>query len=206
MLLTAKQFKTYQFIHKYILRQGKSPTIQEITTGVGIISRGVIHRYLQALIKAGLITMIPRQRRSICLTDTLHDSPQLPIIGKIAAGSPIKDIDEKEVLDFSKWLLTSNRVVFRVQHDMNLGIQICAGDYVLCEQKQWNIGNIVVIANKNNETVLGQIKEINNETELVCLLEIDNQRIDHAIRADQIIGVYVGLIRLRNAQTAKNDG
>jgi len=50
--LTDKQRLALDFIQRYIATRAVSPRLQEIAEGIGIRSRGVAHRYVQALADA----------------------------------------------------------------------------------------------------------------------------------------------------------
>ena len=48
-MLTPSETKTLKFIQKYCIEKGCSPTLTEIADGIGIKSRGVVHRYIKSL-------------------------------------------------------------------------------------------------------------------------------------------------------------
>ncbi len=52
-MLTGRQQTTYQFIRNYHIRHGYSPRLTEIADGIGISSKGVVHRYLKAIADEG---------------------------------------------------------------------------------------------------------------------------------------------------------
>ena len=52
-MLTLTQRKTFEYIKQYIKANDHSPTAAEIAEGIGIKSRGVVHRYIKALVAAG---------------------------------------------------------------------------------------------------------------------------------------------------------
>ena len=54
-MLTDSQRKTLEFIRHFVASNGYAPKLQEIADGIGIQSRGVAHRYVQALINAGYL-------------------------------------------------------------------------------------------------------------------------------------------------------
>ena len=54
-MLTPREQDTYQFISNYLLKHQKPPLLSEIAEGLGIQSKGVIHRYLSALEEQGYI-------------------------------------------------------------------------------------------------------------------------------------------------------
>ncbi len=102
-MLTQKQHLTYKFIRRYIIENGISPTDAEIAENIGIQSRGVVHRYVIALINAGLITTTPGRKRNISLVEKVNSKElELPILGKIAAGRPIDAVQESQYLDLKK--------------------------------------------------------------------------------------------------------
>jgi repressor LexA len=68
--LTDKQRLTLDFIEHYIIRHTVSPKLQEIADGIGIRSRGVAHRYVQALIDQHFISQDKHKHRGIQLLKT----------------------------------------------------------------------------------------------------------------------------------------
>lgn len=72
-MLTKSQKKTYDFIKSYIARLNISPTLQEISEGINIKSKGTVSRYVQSLIDLGLIAKLKEKTtsRNLALTNTL---------------------------------------------------------------------------------------------------------------------------------------
>ena len=68
-MLTPSETKTLKFIQKYCIEKGCSPTLTEIADGIGIKSRGVIHRYLKSLESKKLLSILSN-RKSGCLLYT----------------------------------------------------------------------------------------------------------------------------------------
>ena len=66
-MLTDSQRKTLNFIRQYQAEHGRAPTMSEIAEGIGIRSRGVVHRYVQALADAGELVLLPGRHRGIQL-------------------------------------------------------------------------------------------------------------------------------------------
>jgi len=61
-MLTAREQDTLEFIQKYMMEHGRSPLLTEIALGLGISSKGVIHRYISALAEAGYLVRHPKAR------------------------------------------------------------------------------------------------------------------------------------------------
>ncbi len=85
-LLTNKEQKTYDFIEKYSKKNGKHPLLNEIAKGIGIKSKGVAHRYVKALEKAGKLKRISNKHRGMILQEkksiffkSLGKMPRRPI-------------------------------------------------------------------------------------------------------------------------------
>ena len=68
-ILTNKEQKTYEFIEIYLKNYGRYPLLEEIAKGIGIKSKGVAHRYVKALEKAGKISKISNKHRGIALKE-----------------------------------------------------------------------------------------------------------------------------------------
>jgi repressor LexA len=199
-MLTVKQLQVYRIIQQYILQRGISPTVAEIAESLGIKSRGVIHRYIQALAQIGVIQIISGQKRNIRLNTTLDGQENcfsLPILGCIAAGRPIEAIAEQNYFDASNILFSAGRYLLQVNGDSMIGDNICDGDLIICEQQQTaNNGQIVVALINQTETTLKRIYYNSDQT---VRLVASNPAIKPMVyRAKDVIvqGIYLGLIRL----------
>lgn len=196
-MLTASQYKTYQFIKNYIQSYGYAPTEAEIAMGIGIKSRGVVHRYVHALKDAGYICVKPGKRRNIALAETSQKEYGLPLIGKIAAGRPIEAISNPEMLDLTHYLIGPNRFVLKVCGDSMIGDNIMDGDYVVCESRVTAAnGEIVVALIDNQEATLKRIqKDKDNKVNLIPS-NPTMQPMSYDVDRVNIQGVYLGLLRL----------
>lgn len=196
-MLTAKQHQTYQFIRKYMLEHNLAPTEAEIAEGIGIKSRGVVHRYVTALADHGMIEVLPGRRRNIRLLDEGDNSDGgLPILGKIAAGQPIEAIDQQKTLNIGHHLLGAKRFVLEVKGDSMLGDNICDGDYIICEQRDSAGKNDIVVALVDEEATLKRWQKNSDGT--VSLIPSNPNFSPMVYPEEQVLiqGVYLGLLRL----------
>jgi repressor LexA len=83
--LTARQNEVLDFIRSYIDETGYPPTRADIAQELGFKSANASEEHLKALARKGAIEMIPGTSRGI----KLPDSNGIPIVGRVAAGSPI---------------------------------------------------------------------------------------------------------------------
>lgn len=203
-MLTAKQQRVYLFIRDYINRKGMAPTQKEIAENIGVNSRGLIQRYINALVKAGLIITMPGRKRNIILDKKRYlPYSRLPIVGTIAAGKPIEAIDDNKVLDLAGTLLGPNRFVLEVKGDSMIGDNICDSDYIICERRDHvNDGDIVVAVIDGSETTLKRIYRGNKDE---VMLIPSNPLLKPTVYPNSRVsfkGVYLGLIRLSDAEDA----
>lgn len=202
-MLTKKQLMTLNFIKQYFAVNHISPTASEIAEGIGITSTGVVYRYLKALSDLGEIELIPNKRRNIrLLGEEISDEyeVQLPILGSIAAGSPIEAVTTHRsslpVLDF-KSIVEGNRFALKVKGDSMIGDAIWDGDYVICEYCQdFRNGKIMVVIVDGEEVTLKRIqKNTDGSVSLIPSNPDMNAMVFDASRV-MVQGCYVGLLRL----------
>lgn len=194
-VLTAKQLETYQFIKRYILHHGIAPTEAEIAEGIGINSRGVVHRYVTALAQQGLIQVTANRKRNIHLSSQTSENFTLQILGKIAAGKLIKELTSYKLLNIADKLFSTNRFLLRVEGDSMIEDNICDGDFVLCEKCESNNLQEIAVIVVNTEITLKQIK--NNSDGTITLVS-SNPTVKEQVypaEAIQVQGIYVGLLR-----------
>lgn len=193
-LLTLSQNKTLQFIQSFIKQNGYSPTIAEIAVGIGIKSRGVVHRYVSALVQQGLLELVPGRRRNIQLRK--QPSNLLPLVGRIAAGKPIEAIKNDEAIDVLNIFLGEGRYALKVKGDSMIDEGILDGDLVVCEYTQVaNNGKIVVALIDGQDATLKKIRY--NKDNTVSLIPANKklQSMTYPKERVQIQGIYIGLLR-----------
>jgi repressor LexA len=199
-MLTDRQEATYRFIHDYHVRRGRAPKLTEIADGIGIRSKGVVHRYLKALSDAGLIELEHGRHRGIKLTGQLTEGPStpltLPLVGKIAAGQPIEAVPDHTTVDLTAFFMGPNRFVLKVQGDSMINAGILEGDMVIVEQRQRAInGDIVVALIDNDEATLKFFHR--NKDDTITLLPANDTLRPMIFSAEriQIQGIVVGQMR-----------
>lgn len=87
--LTRRQAEILETIRRYQQETGYPPTRSEIAAEMGYRSANAAEEHLRALARKGVIDMIPGASRGIRLKDREQPAPGLPVIGQVAAGSPI---------------------------------------------------------------------------------------------------------------------
>ena len=87
--LTHMQQKVYDYIVSCIQTQGYPPSVREIGDAVGLKSPSTVHFHLKHLEEAGVIAKGAGKGRAIALTESPVPKDRVPILGNVAAGSPI---------------------------------------------------------------------------------------------------------------------
>ncbi|GMQ83694.1 MAG: transcriptional repressor LexA [Gammaproteobacteria bacterium] len=198
-MLTERQQATYQFIHDYHLRRGCAPKLTEIADGIGIRSKGVVHRYIKAIAEEGLIEILPGRHRGIRMAGHL-ESPvtesTLPLVGKIAAGHPIEAIPDHNTFDLSAFFLGPNRFVLKIQGDSMIDAGILEDDMVVVEQRDTaKDGDIVVALIDKDEATLKYLQQNDNGTVTLLPANQTMQPMNYPADRVQIQGVVVGQMR-----------
>ncbi len=196
--LTDKQQLTLDFIQRYIAIHTVAPKLQEIAEGIGISSRGVAHRYVQALIDSGFISMDSGRHRGIRLRrpNTNHPDSVLPLLGKIAAGKPIEAIPGEDQIDLRDFFGHNNFAV-RVQGDSMIEAGIMDGDTVIIEFRETaDDGDIVVALIDEAETTLKRFKR-SNKGRYIKLIPANKDMEEMVYEASRvrIQGVLIGQLR-----------
>ncbi len=90
--LTPRQAEILKLIEQYTEKSGYPPTRNEICQAMGFKSPNAAEEHLKALARKGVIEMTPGASRGIRLTQ----EPGVPVIGRVAAGSPMLAVEHIE--------------------------------------------------------------------------------------------------------------
>ena len=194
-MLTEREQATLQFIADYLLKHRKAPLLTEIAEGLGIQSKGVVHRYLSALEEKGYILRQPRHRGIELVNHPDYD--ELPLLGRIAAGKPIEAIEDRELISFAHLLGGPNRFVLQVKGLSMVDEGIRSGDLVVIEQSNTARNNQIVVALiDNHEATLKRIKFPSRD--VIRLIPANKNMQPKEYPADRVTiqGVLVGQVRM----------
>ena len=89
--LTPKQQQIYDYILTFADEHGYPPSVREIAEAVDLKSPSTVHFHLKGLRAAGLISQAEGKTRAITINSGLVHGrkDQVPVVGNVAAGSPI---------------------------------------------------------------------------------------------------------------------
>ncbi|MFQ5609070.1 MAG: transcriptional repressor LexA [Woeseiaceae bacterium] len=196
--LTPRQTQILEMIQDFIAETGMPPTRAEIASELGFKSANAAEEHLRALQKKGVLELLPGASRGIQLKDSLREQMGLPLIGRVAAGSPIlaqEHIETHYRLDPALFD-PKPHYLLRV-HGMSMkDVGILDGDLVAVHRTPEVRSRQIVVARLDDEVT---VKRYRQDGSLVWLLpeneEFEPIRVDLAEQAMVIEGVVVGVIR-----------
>lgn len=195
--MTPTQKKIYQYIQSYIEEHGYSPSLVEIAEGIGISPKSIslISRCIHALVDAGLLRFHKKGYRNIEVVS--ETKAGLPLMGRIAAGTPIEAIEQRQHIDLAALFSGSDHFALEVKGDSMIEEGILDGDLVICRPAQRaSEGDIVVALIDGQEATLKRISyQIPERITLIPANETLKPKAYLPQRV-QVQGVYVGLLRL----------
>ena len=201
--LYKKQKQIIEFISQYIQSEGHSPTLQEIADAMGLSSLATVHEHLKTLENKGVIKRYDGTVRGIEIIDdrfeTEMNSITLPLVGYIAAGSPIEAIENSmERISVAADMVNKSKrcYVLQVRGDSMIDEKIFDGDYVVIQQQETAIDGEIVVALIDNE--FATLKTVYFEDNGLIRLQPANKKMDPIfIEPDRLTiqGKVTGVIR-----------
>jgi len=196
--LTTRQTQILRLIQRFIADTGMPPTRAEIARELGFKSANAAEEHLRALARKGVIALVPGTSRGIQLKDTMREQMGLPLIGRVAAGSPIlaeENIEDHVSIDPSVFHPQPHYLLKVIGMSMkNAGI--LDGDLVAVHRTPNVRNRQIIVARLENEVT---VKRYRQEGPVVWLLpeneDFDPIKVDLKQQSMLIEGVVVGVIR-----------
>jgi len=196
--LTERQQQIYDLIRSHIQATGMPPTRAEIASQLGFRSANAAEEHLKALARKGAIEMIAGSSRGIrlLLEDEVEDG--LPLIGRVAAGSPIlaqEHIEGRYQVDPTLFKPNAD-FLLRVNGMSMKDIGILDGDLLAVHKTQDVRNGQVIVARIGEEVTVKRLEKTGKKVRLIAEntdfspIDIDLQTQDFSIE-----GLAVGVIR-----------
>lgn len=223
-MLTRKQHELLMFIKNHLDSTGFSPSFDEMKDGLDLRSKSGVHRLITALEERGFLRRRAHRARALevvrlpsQVSKNLSELPpirlpggmspddsaesaqifRLPVLGRIAAGSPIEAISNTDsFLDVPSSILKGGEhYAIKVSGDSMSGAGILDGDTAIIRSRNtFNNGDIVVALVDKVEVTLKRIRRRGNSVALEPCNPLYETKIFGADRV-QVQGVLAGLIR-----------
>jgi len=222
--LKDRELKILEYMKEEIRRKGYPPTVREICTALNIKSTSTAHKDIAALEQAGYIVKDPSKPRALMVVDpnsqadpdadmpgnrriqghisqtpapTRADVIDLPVIGRIAAGTPI--LAEENIEDTfpvpARFVGRGDNFMLTVHGESMVEAGIFDGDYILVEsQNTANNGDIVVAMVDGFESE-ATVKTFYKEKDHVRLQPENSAMSPIILRDVKILGKVKGVFR-----------
>jgi len=169
MALTPKQKRLLDFIVDFTDREGYAPSYAEMKDALNLASLATIHKHIEALEQrkyvrrsfnhSRSIDVVPAyledRRRERSKSPAVETGPVLPLLGRIAAGSPVEAIAGQDAIAFADFVGKGDTFALQVRGESMIEDHICDGDYVLVEKTaDAHNGDIVVALVGGSDTTL----------------------------------------------------
>ncbi len=206
MSLTEKQKNVLSFIEQFARKNGYPPSVREIGAAVGLTSTATVHGYLERLEKKGYLdraalktramrVVNPQAEESVQTNVTADEKyMEVPIVGRVAAGSPILAQEQVEgylplSFDFAR---NKELFVLRVKGESMINVGIYDGDLIIVSrQPDAKNGDTVVALIEDEATV----KTFYKEKEYIRLQPENDTMEPILVKEAVILGKVVGLFR-----------
>jgi len=175
--ISPRQQEILDLILRTVAERGYPPSVREIGDAIGLSSPSTVHSHLSALVKAGHLRRDPTKPRAIEVIDGGHTADlrrapvrDVPLVGRIAAGSPIlAEEDIEEILPLPTGLVGNDPVfMLRVRGDSMLGAGIFDGDLVVVRRQADAANGDIVAALVDGEEAT--VKRFRRQGDRVTLL------------------------------------
>jgi repressor LexA len=206
-VLTARQQEIWNYLVEYVDAHGYPPTVREIGEHVGLASPSTVHAHLANLERAGLLRRDPTKPRALELVGrerevepanaaALRDVSRLPLLGEIAAGSPM--LAEENIEDYVPMpSSTKGDFLLRVKGESMIDAGILDGDLVIVKTAQDARNGEIVVALAGDDEAADEatVKTFYRENGRVRL-QPENASLEPIYAKHvQILGRVVGVFR-----------
>jgi repressor LexA len=197
--LTKRQREIFDFIKRYSSEHGYPPTVRDIGKAIGLTSSSTVHAHLSNLEKLGLVRRDPTKPRALELLGeaarrVVPGPSGLPLVGRVAAGSPI--LAEENVEEYVEVPQLAGgqegEYILRVRGDSMKDAGILDGDHVVVHRQETaNNGEIVVALVGEEATVKRYFRESDH-----IRLQPENEAMEPIrTREAAVMGRVVGVFR-----------
>ena len=194
--LTARQAQVLDIVRRHIVETGYPPTRADIANELGFKSPNAAEEHLRALARKGAIEMVPGTSRGI----RLPEEQGLPVIGRVAAGSPI--LAEEHIEDrvdlAADFFRPRADFLLRVKGDSMIGAGILDGDLLAVHKTPEAHNGQIVVARVDEDVTVKRFQRTRNRARISLLPENDDYapiEVDLREREFAIEGLSVGILR-----------
>ena len=191
--LTKMQQKVYDYIAQFMTKWGYPPSVREICAELNFKSPSTAHFHILNLEKKGYLEHDAGKGRAITLRESPKPENQVPVVGNVAAGSPILAEEcIEDYLTFDAGGDSSQYFALRVRGESMLNAGILPDDLVVVRQQQTANNGEIVVALLGDEATVKRYSRRNGQVWLLPENEAYSPIDGHDA---QILGKVAAVIR-----------
>jgi len=190
--LTEQQFKIFDVIKGHVNDYGYPPTRAEIAKIMGFKSVNAAESHIKALVKKGVLLKVPDSSRGLKLVEEYSG---IPIVGRVAAGSPISAVENIEKYIPTNPISSPVDFFLRVKGDSMKDIGIIENDLVGVKKASTAENGSVVVARLEDEVTLKRFIQENGKIKLVAENKNYNDILIDQNSDFSLEGIAVGVVR-----------
>ena len=216
IMLKEREQKILNYMKEEIKKKGYPPTVREICSALGIKSTSTAHKDIDSLVKQGYIRKDPSKPRALMIVETedlprtnsLHtasadegvsrtDVVDIPVIGRIAAGTPIlaeQNIEDSFPLP-ARFVGNGTSFMLTVRGESMIEAGIMDGDYILVEQQQTARNGDIVVAMVDGFESEATVKTFYREADHIRLQPENASMSPILVKDVKILGKVKGVFR-----------
>ncbi len=198
MALTKKQKDILDYLQEHIRKQGYAPTLREIGEHFGLSSVATVHKHLKTLEEKGMLHREEGRARQVEVSHKrapVSQSCEVPMLGLVAAGSPIEALEQPDTIMLPPDLLGRGETfVLTVKGHSMIEDHILDGDNIIVEKRTHAENGEIVVALVGNEAT---VKRLYREAGQIRLQPANSSMQPIYVKPEdlQIQGVVIGILR-----------
>jgi repressor LexA len=211
--LTDRQEEILNFIQQFLQENGYPPTLREIGKRFDISSTFGVKRHLEALTKKGYLNILSNASRGITITrdefetdasiniSEINSVSKIPIIGRVAAGSPItaeENIEGSIIIDSGFIKKDPESFALKVKGDSMIDAGIFEGDLVIISPKANTVSGDIIVARIDDEVTVKIYENKNQQIRLIPQNKIYDPIVIKNKNEFSIVGKVTGVLRWLN--------
>ena len=204
--LKEREQKILNYMKEQIKAKGYPPTVREICSALNIKSTSTAHKDIESLVKQGYLVKDPSKPRALMVVDpssgieTREDIVDIPIVGRVAAGTPI--LAEQNIEDTfpipARFATSGNNFMLRVKGESMIEAGIMDGDLILVQQTETASNGEMVVAMIDGFENEATVKTFYKEKDFIRLQPENSTMSPIIVKDVKILGKVKGVFRYFN--------
>lgn len=217
-VLKEREQKILNYMKEQIKAKGYPPTVREICSALSIKSTSTAHKDIESLVKQGYLVKDPSKPRALMVVDpssgkhedaahfeasgieTREDIVDIPIVGRVAAGTPI--LAEQNIEDTfpipARFATSGNSFMLRVKGESMIEAGIMDGDLILVQQTETASNGEMVVAMIDGFENEATVKTFYKEKDFIRLQPENSTMSPIIVKDVKILGKVKGVFRYFN--------